>query len=123
MLTRSGWGGLYLTLITHERAQVGGLVPRRRSGINDNALRVSWRGEHNGGKARCLILEDETSIRILGSICQLRLRGEQQKVLDMRVPCEVPEKRGWDKPSLRKKKSIDKDKSGTYIPSRGSPRV
>ena len=95
MLTRSGWGGLYLALITHECAQVGCLVPRRCSGIDDNALRVCWWGEHDGGKTRCLILEDETSIRILGSICQLRLRGEQQKVLDVRVPCEVPEKRGW----------------------------
>ena len=97
-------GALYLALITHECAQVGGLVPGRCSGIDDNALRTRWRGEHDGGKTRCLILEDETSIRILRDICQLRLRGKQQKVLDVRVPCEVPEKRGWGKLSSIKKK-------------------
>ena len=117
-------GGLYLALITHECAQVGGLVPGRCSGIDDNALRTRWRGEHDGGKTRCLILEDETSIRILRDICQLRLRGKQQKVLDVRVPCEVPEKRGWGKlSSIKEKTSIDKDESGTHIPSRGSPRL
>jgi len=114
---------MYLALIIHECAQVRGLVPGRCSGIDDNALRVRWWGENDGGKTRCLILEDETSIRILGDICQVRLRGKQQKVLDVRVPCEVPEKRGWGKlSSIKKKTSIDKDKSGTYIPSRGSPR-
>ena len=94
MLVWNGWGGLYLALVIHKCAQVGGLVPGRCSGIDNNALRVRWWGEHDGGKTRCLILEDETSIRILGDICQARLRGKQQKVLDVRVPCEVPEKRG-----------------------------
>ena len=98
---------MYLALIIHECAHVRGLVPGRCSGIDDNALRVRWWGENDGGKTRCLILEDETSIRILGDICQVRLRGKQQKVLDVRVPCEVPEKRGWGKLSSIKKKNFD----------------
>src|SRR6266851_1267099 len=86
---------LYLALILHERAHVRGFVPGRRSGVNDNALRVRWWGKHDGRETRRLILEDETAIRILGGICQLRLRVKQQQVFDVRIPCEVPEKNGW----------------------------
>jgi hypothetical protein len=81
---------MYLALITHKCAQMRGLVPRRCSGVNDNAPRVCRWSKHEGGETRSLILEDDTTIRIFGGIDEARLRRKQQKVFNVRVPCEVP---------------------------------
>jgi hypothetical protein len=84
---------------------------------------VRWWSKHDGGETRRLILEDETAIRILGGICQLRLRVKQQKVFDVRVPCEVPEKEGVRRVECSKTSVISIDDGGTYISSRGFPRA
>jgi hypothetical protein len=64
----------YLALITHKCAQMRGFVPRRCSGVDDNAPRVYRWSKHEGGETRSLILEDDTTIRIFGGIDEPRLR-------------------------------------------------
>ena len=66
-------------------------VPRRCRGVDDNAPRKGWWGEHDRWETRCLILQDEATIGILGGIGKLREWRKQQKVLDVLVPCELPE--------------------------------
>lgn len=66
----------YLALIAHKRTQMRSFVPRRGSGVNDNAPRVYRWSKHDGRETRSLILEDETTIRIFGGICEPRLRRE-----------------------------------------------
>ena len=81
---------MYLALIAHKCAQMGGFVPRRGSGVDDNAPRVYRWSEHECGETRSLILENDTTIRIFGGIGEPRLWRKQQKVFDVCVLCEVP---------------------------------
>jgi len=70
---------------------VGRFVPRCCRGIYDDAPRTRWGREYDCRKTRCLILQNESAIGILGGIDELSLWRKQQKVLDMRVPRDIPE--------------------------------